>query len=243
MSFFLSFELKNENNIDFGGYPLNIPVIKNLNKVEFHSKVTFFTGANGCGKSTLLEALAIKCGLNPEGGSKNFNFSSVSTHSELHNYLTLSKNAKLPKDGYFYRAETFYNVASNIDKIQSEGGNIHQYYGGKSLHSQSHGESFISLFLSRFYGNGIYILDEPEASLSPQNQLAFLVKLNELANNNSQFIIATHSPILLSYPDSLIYEIDDDQCYPVSFKDSSCYNLYKRILDYPDSFNDKLYSS
>lgn len=173
-----SVELLRDNipNKELASFPFNLPSIKHLERLEFHPQVTFFVGENGAGKSTLLEAIAIEYGFNPEGGSKNFSFSTQDTHSSLSEHLQLAKGIHKPKDGYFLRAETYYNVASNIDNLDKEPGigtPIKSYYGGKSLHHQSHGESFFSLFFHRFYGHGLYILDEPEASLSPQRQLSF----------------------------------------------------------------------
>lgn len=181
--FITHLEILTEKIPDRNGYPFNLPAIRfleEIKKLEFHENVTFLIGENGTGKSTLLEAVALKYGFNPEGGSRHFNFSTRDTHSELEKYIRLAKGIHIPKDSYFLRAESFYNVASNIDTIEKESGGMLHAYGGKSLHEQSHGESFLSLFLNRFGSKGIYLLDEPEAALSPQRQLAFLVRLHEL---------------------------------------------------------------
>lgn len=186
-------------------YPLNLRAIKYLNTLEMHPNVTFIIGENGSGKSTLLEGIAIAYGFNPEGGSKNLNFSTMDSHSQLHNLLKVTKGVKHAKDGYFLRAESFYNVATSIDELD-----LANSYGGRSLHEQSHGESFMALITERFFGNGLYILDEPEAALSPTRQLALMRRIHELVEEDSQFIIATHSPILITYPNSIIYSLDNN---------------------------------
>ncbi|SBS39252.1 DNA replication and repair protein RecF [Marinomonas spartinae] len=171
-------ELKRKTIDSFDVYPFSIPAVKELDFLEFDKEVTIFVGENGSGKSTLLEAIAVGLGFNAEGGSKNFHFGTRSTHSELHNYLRFSKSFKRYKDGFFLRAESFYNVATNIDELDEaafpyiDPPAIKDSYGGKSLHHQSHGESFLSLMIQRFSGDGLYILDEPEAALSPTRQLA-----------------------------------------------------------------------
>lgn len=208
-------------------YPFNLPVVKNLNTLTFHPKVTFLVGENGSGKSTLLEAIAVAAGLNAEGGSKNFNFSTAATHSELHKHIHLNKGLKLPKDTYFLRAETFYNVATEIKNLEFSRKSI---YGDKYLHEQSHGESFISLIQNRFRGNGLYILDEPEAALSPANQFKLLTLMDKLVKNNSQFIIATHSPIIMGYPDADIFLLETDEIRKVDYEETPHYQLTKYFL-------------
>jgi len=235
-----SLELLKDRIDTFEKYPFNLPVVKNLSRIDFHKNVTFILWENWTGKSTLIEALAVAYWFNPEGGSKNFNFSTKNTHSELSRKIRLSKWILLPKDNYFLRAESFYNLASNIDKLEEESGQMYWYYWGKSLHNQSHWESFFSLFLDRFYWNWIYILDEPEAALSPERQMAFLIRLDELVKQNSQFIIVTHSPIILSYPKSKIIEITQDWLKEVLYKDTNHYNTYKMFLDNPDYMLKKL---
>lgn len=202
-------ELKRDKVPSFAEFPFSIPVVRNFEKLEFHPAVTFLIGENGAGKSTLLEAIAIAWGFNPEGGSKNFNFATRETHSQLSEYLRLGKGIKRPKDGYFLRAESFYNVASQIDSLdESPGGPpIKSFYGGKSLHNQSHGESFFTLLTERFGGKGLYILDEPEAALSPTRQMAMLTRMHDLVLDKSQFIIATHSPIIMAYPNAQIFSV------------------------------------
>ncbi len=209
-------------------YPYNLDVLNNLRKLVLNEKVTFIVGENGTGKSTLIEAIAIAYGFNAEGGSINFNFSTRFSSSDLYKNIFIKKTLNRPKDGYFLRAESFYNVATNIeemDALPSVSKKIIESYGGRSLHEQSHGESFLSLFLNRFGGNGFYILDEPEAALSAQRQLAFISRLHELVEKKSQFIIATHSPIILSYPNSIIYEIGKDGLNIVTYEDTEQYRL------------------
>lgn len=182
-------------------------------------------------------------GFNAEGGTKNFNFASRATHSELHHYLTISKSFKKPKDGFFLRGESFYNVASELDKLDeqpSSGPKIIESYGGISLHEQSHGQSFWSLFMNRFSGSGIYILDEPESALSATKQIAMLSKIDDLVDKNVQFIIATHSPILLAYPNATIYEMAYGKIIKVKYEESEIYRVYKSFLDHPKRTLDNL---
>lgn len=189
---------------DFSEYPFNIPTIRNLNVLEFHNPVTFFVGENGSGKSTLLEAIADRCEFNLAGGSRNNLYEVHAADSALGEHIRLSWMPKT-NNGFFLRAESFYQFASYLD---IDGRESLRHYGGKSLLQQSHGESFLSLFQNRFGGNAIYLLDEPEAALSPQKQLALLKIIDELVKENCQFIIATHSPILLGFPNATIYSFD-----------------------------------
>ncbi len=217
-------------------YPYCLKAVRALRELEFHPNVTFLIGENGSGKSTLLEALAAACGYNPEGGSRNFSFSTRETHSELSEILRLVKGVKKPKDGFFLRAESFYNVASNIDRMDEDkedrSPSVIGAYGGVSLHKQSHGESFMSLILHRFGGRGVYILDEPEAALSPTRQLTLLRRIHELVLEDSQFIIATHSPILMSYPHSRIFSLDKGyQC--LSCEETEHFEVMKSFLNNP----------
>ena len=217
-----------------------LPAVRYLadHGVDFHKQVTFFVGENGSGKSTLIEALAISQGFNPEGGTKNFRFSTENSHSELCDYLRVARGFLYPRDGFFLRAESFYNVASNIDQMDREPGSgspVIMSYGGVSLHRQSHGESFLALVENRFSGHGLYILDEPEAALSPRGIIRLMQNMDRLAGEDSQFIIATHSPMLITFPDAEIYQIREDGIVSVPFKETSHYRTTVRFLQNPES--------
>ena len=200
-----------------------------LDELEFHPSVTFLVGPNGSGKSSLLEAIAVAAGLNPEGGGRNFRFATQATHAALHHHVTLVRRG-VPSTDYFLRAESFYNVATALDAM---GPDALKPYGGRSLHQQSHGESFLSLVIERFGANGLYVLDEPEAALSPQGQLILLRRLHELAEDGSQLIVATHSPILIALPGSFIYALDDEGVRRVEYDDVSNVQLYRSFLENP----------
>ncbi|MBU2700195.1 putative ATPase [Sporomusaceae bacterium BoRhaA] len=217
----------------FNQYPFSLPAFRDLHCLEFHPQVTFIVGENGTGKSTLLEAIAIAWGFNPEGGTCNFNFSSRNSHSELHEYIRLIRGARKPRDGFFLRAESFYNLATQIDELK-----VSDFYGGRSLHEQSHGEAFFSTFMNKFKGNGLYILDEPEAALSPMRQMAMISIIHDLANKHSQFIIATHSPIIMGYPNAIILQISNKGFDVVEYEKTEHYvvmtefiNNRKKMLD------------
>lgn len=225
--------------LPFGSYLNNLAVIKSLRamgRLDFSKRVTFLVGENGIGKSTLVEAIAVSQGFNPEGGTINFQFSTEDSHSELYRYLRVSKGTAIRRDGFFLRAESFYNVASNIDqmdRIPAASPGVIESYGGVSLHKQSHGESFMALVANRFGGNGLYILDEPEAALSPSRLLELMCHIHEL-EKNSQFIISTHSPILMAYPGAEVLYLTEDGIRSVSYKDTEHYQITKRFLDAPE---------
>lgn len=219
--------IRPENNIDVNEFPFCIPAVRELGVLEFHPDVTFFVGENGAGKSTLLEAIALTMGFGPEGGTKNIRFETASTISSLNKHLKISKSFRAPKDGYFLRAESFYNVATYVDKVGYLDG-----YGGKSLHGRSHGESFMALLTLKLRGNGLYLFDEPEAALSPNRQLAALSAIHQLVQDQSQFIIATHSPILLSYPNAKIYQFDNSGIHEVSYEDTEHFAVTRDFLNH-----------
>lgn len=223
-----SIELKNVDSSLYNSYPFSLNSVKKLTNLELHPNVTFIVGENGSGKSTLLEAIAIAYGLNAEGGSKNFNFSTNDTHSILHNYIKIIKGINIPKDSFFLRAESFYNVSTNIEELD-----VNDSYGGKSLHAQSHGEAFISLVMNRFWGKGLYILDEPEAALSPTRQMSLVGLIHDLVKDDSQLIVATHSPIVMAYPNSIIYSIDNDYA-KTNYKDTEHYQITKKFINEPE---------
>lgn len=214
-------------------YPFSIPSIQSLTELDLTNSVTFFVGENGSGKSTLLEGVADLCGFNSAGGGRNNTYEVDASESALSDYLRLSWMPKVT-NGFFLRAESFYHFASHIDGL---GAGVLKSYGGKSLHEQSHGESFLSLFLNRFNGKAIYLLDEPEAALSPQRQLAFLRIMHDLVQEeNCQFIIATHSPIILGYPDATILSFDDGEIKETEYEMTEHYQITKYFLDHREKF-------
>lgn len=231
-------ELVAERIADRNQFPYCLPAIGSISTLPFHPKVTFFVGENGSGKSTLLEAIAVGSGLNPEGGSRNFNFATRPSHSRLDEALRLAKTYRQPADSYFLRAESFYNVASEIERLDQTPGPappIIKAYGGRSLHEQSHGESFFALFKNRFRANGLYLMDEPEAALSPSRQLEFLAILHEYCKNGCQFVIATHSPIIMAYPDALIHVFGDAGIRQVAYVETEHYLVTRGFLTSPQS--------
>ncbi len=234
--FIKSVDMKRDLIGSFDEYPFCLPAVKSLDSLELHPKATYIIGENGTGKSTILESIATAFGFNPEGGSKNYQFSTADSHSSLYNYIKLVKGVRRPRDGFFLRAESYYNVASYIDQLDSElsfDPPLKDTYGGKSLHEQSHGESFFALFQNRLRGNGLYILDEPEAALSPTRQMSFITRMHDLIETGSQFIIATHSPIIMAYPDSYIYEIGDG-IRKVRYEETEHYQIMRAFINNKD---------
>lgn len=226
-------ELDRSRIPDTGRYPFRIPAVRGLSSLRLHPKVTFLVGENGTGKSTLTEAIAVAYGFNAEGGSRNFNFSTFHSESGLWNYLKLVRGVRHPRDGYFLRAESFYNVATSIERMDEAPAyapKISDSYGG-SLHECSHGESFFALLNNRLRGHGLYIFDEPEAALSPQRQLAMLCRIHELVKLDSQLIIATHSPILTAYPDCTIYELSAKGIRTVEYEQTENYRVTREFLN------------
>jgi predicted ATPase len=224
---------------DFTVYPFSIPSIQSLDELELDGKVTFLIGENGSGKSTLLEAIAVLAGFNAEGGSKNFRFGTRRSESCLHQFMRPVRGHRRPRDGFFLRAESYFNVATEIERLDEEGSGprVIDSYGGVSLHEQSHGESFIALATHRFGGQGLYILDEPEAALSPKRQLSLLSLIHDLVEARaSQFVIATHSPILMAYPNAVIYRLGPNGIERVAYEDTEHYSITRDFLNSPERF-------
>lgn len=226
----------NRENIDEKKYPFNIKCLRGLEELKIDNPVTLFYGENGVGKSTLIEAIAIALGLNPEGGSNNMQFSNYDDYSELYKHLIISKFG-VPKTKFFLRAESFYNVATDIS---NNGDLVHTTYGGEDLHECSHGESFLKLVEHRFWDKGLYILDEPEAALSPQRQMTLLGYIHDLAKKGSQFLIATHSPILLAYKYGKIIDMNNNM-EEIKYEDTEIYKIYKGFLSNPDGMQEVLF--
>ena len=220
-SLFIREVLIDWNDIESDSYLRSIEALKDRGRIVFESPVTFFAGENGSGKSTLLEAIAIAYGLNPEGGNRNYAFHTYDSCSDLHEHMTLVKNGSLPRSSYFLRAETFYNVAT-MEMEYAEDRSLR-------LHDRSHGESFLRLIKNRFRGDGLYILDEPEAALSAQNQLTLLLCMEECVKAGSQFIIATHSPIIMAYPDAQILDLDD-HLQTIAYEDTDAFRIYRLFI-------------
>lgn len=231
-----SIYLKRGQVRSFDVWPYSIPAIQTLGELKFHPKATYFIGENGSGKSTLLEAIARLEGFNAEGGSRNFHFASRGDWpaGDLAWALGIRRGPSRLKgsDGFFFRAESFFNVATEVDRLAQEPGrtNLLNYYGGTSLHAQSHGESFLSLFVNRFSGNGLYLMDEPESALSPQRQLSFLAAMHDLIGRGAQMIITTHSPILMAYPEATIYEFSERGIREIAYEETQNYRVTKAFL-------------
>jgi len=225
--------LKRDEIESFDAYPFSIPAVRQLDELKLDSRVTLFAGENGSGKSTLVEAIAVAAGFNPEGGSRNMTVSTRPSHSVLHKHLRLVRGTRRPRTGYFLRAESFFNVATHIEEI---GGPAMASHGGRSLHTQSHGESFIALVTHRFGPNGLYILDEPEAALSLRGNLALMRRMHDLVAQGSQFIVSTHSPILLGYPDAKVYVLSDAGIVETPYEETEVVELTRAFLADPREF-------
>lgn len=212
----------------FDEHPFNVPAIALLDTLELNPKVTFLVGENGSGKSTLLEAIAVATGFNAEGGSRNFNFSTTRWQSGLDRCLRITRGTSRPKDGFFLRAESYFNVATEVDRL-----GVADAYGGTPPHQQSHGESILSLLMDRLRGQGLYLLDEPEAALSPQRQVAMLRRMHDLVEQRSQFIIATHSPIIMAYPGATVLWFSADGICETTYADTEHYLVTRDFLVNP----------
>ena len=214
------------DGIDRESYLRSIEAIHNVDHIRLTNPVTFFVGENGSGKSTILEAIAVACGFNPEGGTRNYNFSTFDSHSELCDAVRLTRGVRRVGWGYFLRAESFYNVATKEDEYSRGPGGIPQHY-----HEKSHGESFLQLVQNTFRPNGLYLLDEPEAALSPQRQLTLLMEIDRCARAGAQFIIASHSPILLGIPDAQILTFDEGPIHPCAYEDTDSYQVMSTFMN------------
>ena len=202
-------------------YLRDIAAFQNVEKLSFQKPVTFFVGENGSGKSTLLEAIAISWGFNAEGGTKNYAFSTFDSHSDLNNYIRLSRGTRKVNGGYFLRAESFYNVATQEQKYADDA------HPSRRFHEKSHGEAFLSVVQTQFRPNGLYLLDEPESALSPQRQLTLLLEIYRCIQEGSQFIIVTHSPILLGMPDAEIFTFDKGMISLCNYEETALKCIYK----------------
>jgi len=230
--------LKRDRVPDASVYPFAIPAIRHLEELTLDPAVTFFIGENGSGKSTLVEAIAIAAKLNPEGGSRFGRFSTTDAHSPLHQHIRLVRGTRRIRDGYFLRAESFFNVATYLDHMRKEMGGASALlpYGGTSLHAQSHGESFLALIGNRFGGASFFVLNEPEAALSLRGQLALMRRMHDLVAQGSQFVISTHSPVLLGYPDATIFALSESGIAKTAYERTENYELTRAFLDDREAF-------
>jgi predicted ATPase len=229
------------NEIGRNSYLQEISSIKNFSTLNFNKNITFFVGENGTGKSTLLEAIAVAYGFNPEGGTLNYRFSTYEDVSELSSAIRMVKGYKRPKANYFFRAESFFNVATKSEDYRDNTPKeiYYERFGGKSLHEKSHGESFLEYFQS-FDKEGIYIMDEPEAALSPQRQLTLFIQIVKMAENGSQFIIASHSPILLGIPGVEIFSFDNGELHICEYEETESYQVMEMFINNRDILTNRL---
>lgn len=218
-------------------YPFTIPAVRDIETLDLHPKVTYFVGENGSGKSTIVEGIAVAAGFNAEGGTKNFNFHTRRSESDLSDALQLRRGVRRETDGFFLRAESLYNVGTEIEELERVDPGIIAAYGGKSLHEQSHGESFLALMKNRWQKPGLFILDEPESALSPQRQLSLLRLIHDhVKEKRSQFIISTHSPILMAYPDARIYHLSQDGIRHISYEQTEHYRITRDFLEHREAY-------
>jgi predicted ATPase len=225
LQFLRHVEMRWDTVPDRRAYPFAIPAIATLERLELHPEVTFFVGENGSGKSTLLEAIAIKAGFNPEGGTKNFRSANRPSESELHAHMRLARGARREQRGFFLRAESMFNVATEAEDYRG--------LGWAALHEMSHGESFLWVAMNRFGPRGLYLLDEPESALSPTRQLSFLARMRQLVREGSQLVISTHSPILLAYPGARILQLGPGGIDEVRYEETEHYAVTRRFLQDP----------
>lgn len=233
---------------DWDSYPVCLPVIRNLQEISFRSRICFFAGENGTGKSTLLEAIAAHYGFGREGGTRNFRNDSTESNCSvdpLVRALRLSFDNRTGA-GFFLRAESLFNAVSYMDELDKEGGfgpPISSFYGGRSLHTRSHGETFFTVLDLKFRRNGLFLLDEPEAALSPQRQLAFLVLIHDVlrAYRDAQFIISSHSPVLLGYPEAQILSFDDGLIHEIEYEQTASLQIVRRFLNHRKRFLEELF--
>lgn len=225
------------------GHPWDLPAISSLEQgLQLHPKVTYLVGENGSGKSTLLEAIAVAAGMNPEGGTSNFAFSTRDSHSQLWEAIRLIRGTRRPATDFFLRAESLFTAATYLDKLNCDDTRALDSYGGVSLHEQSHGESFLAVMLNRFGPNGFYVMDEPEAALSTQNCLTCLRRIHELVKAGSQFVIATHSPIILAYPEATIYDCTEGGLAQIDYDDTNAVRLTQSFLARRERFLEQLFA-
>ncbi|MGV3618059.1 MAG: AAA family ATPase [Fimbriimonas sp.] len=235
--FLHSIFLQRDEVPSFDRYPFDIPAIREMGRLPLHPAVTFFVGENGSGKSTLIEAMAARLGLDERGGERKNRFAMRSPEGALYDALRIEDHRyRRPADRYFMRAETVFHLANDLDELLPDDPSAYDAYGGRSLHSRSHGEVFLSIVQNRMRSESLFLLDEPEAALSPTRQFTLLKEIDWLVRSGSQFVIATHSPILLAYPDAIIYELGEFGVRETTWRETDHYTLTRAFLEKPDSF-------
>ncbi len=228
------------NQTDTSGYPFSIPAIQFIEEIKFNTPITFFVGENGTGKSTLVEAIAVAAGFSAEGGTKNYSYASMNSTSSLHEYITLVRGHRRERYGYFLRAESFYTTANYAEAgtFNTKGNPYPLLFDGKRIHEQSHGEAFLTIV--KEFRPGLFIFDEPESALSPKRMLVLMSEISKLANQGSQFIIATHSPILLALPGAKIYQLSSEGLDEVGYDEVEHVRITREFLLNPSSYLDSL---